>query len=229
MAKQKTNQQRVSRKQQRLVEQTKVARLKQVRTIGFVVIVLIVFGGIIAWRNARRVPVEEVVAATPPNLDGPADALVQIVEYGDFGCHSCRAWHNAGIKEQLQAAYGEQVSFEFRHFPVITAQSPKAAEAGQCAAEQGAFWQYHDYIYEQTPQGALRVSELKSYATAIGLDQASFDSCLDSGKYRDYVARDQRAAVEAGARGTPSFYLNGEPVFPSYEGLAGVIEGILAN
>ena len=119
--------------------------------------------------------------------------------------------------------------FEFRHFPVITAQSPKAAEAGQCAAEQGAFWQYHDYIYEQTTEGTLRVSELKSYATAIGLDQTSFDSCLDSGKYRDYLARDQRAAVEAGSRGTPSFYVNGEAAFPSYEGMAGVIEGILAN
>lgn len=229
MAKPKTNKQRVSRKLQRRDEQAKVARMKQVRTIGFVAIIVIVLGGIVAWRNAGRVPVEEVVAATPPNLDGPADAPVQIVEFGDFGCPACRAWHNAGIKQQLKAAYGDQISFEFRHFPVITAQSPQAAEAAQCAAEQGAFWQYHDYIYEQTPQSALSSSELKEYAAAIGLNQDGFASCLDSGKYQDYVLRDQRAAVAAGARGTPSFYINGEAAFPSYEGMAGVIETILAN
>ncbi|MCP4429203.1 MAG: thioredoxin domain-containing protein [Chloroflexi bacterium] len=229
MAKQKTNKQRISRKQQRLEAQAKTARMKQARIIGFIALALVIFGGIIAWRNTGRVPVEEVVAATPPNLDGPADAPVQVVEYGDFGCHSCRAWHNAGIKKQLQAVYGDQVSFEFRHFPVITAQSPKAAEAGQCAAEQGAFWQYHDYIYEQTPQNALGSSQLKEYASAIGLNQASFDSCLDSGKYQDYVGQDRRAAVEAGARGTPSFYVNGEAVFPSFEGMSEAIAAILAN
>lgn len=50
----------------------------------------------------------------------------------------------------------------FRHFPVITRQSPKAAEAGQCAAEQGRLWDFHDYIYEQIPQGALAVDQLKT-------------------------------------------------------------------
>ncbi len=229
MARQKTSKPRNSRKRQRLAEQAKTARMKQMRTIGVVALILVILGGIIAWRNMGRVPVEEVAAAAPPNLDGRADAPVQIVEYGDFGCHACRAWHNAGVKTQLQTAYGDQISFEFRHFPVITPNSPKAAEAAQCAAEQGAFWQFHDYIYENTPEGALRVTALKSYAAAIELDQTSFDSCLDSGKYRDYVARDQRAAVQAGARGTPSFYINGQAAHPSYEGMAGAIEAILAN
>ncbi len=228
MAKRKANT-RNSLKQKRQTERARAVRMKQIRVIGIVVIVLLTFGGIVAWRNVGRVPVDEVVAATLPNLEGPADAPVKIVEFGDFGCPSCRAWHSAGIKTQLQAAYGDQISFEFRHFPVITAQSPKAAEAGQCAAEQGAFWQYHDYIYEQTPQNALSVSQLKSYAAAIGLNQESFDSCLDSGKYRDYVARDQRAAVDAGARGTPSFFVNGQAAFPSYEGMTGAIEQALAN
>ncbi|MFQ5419560.1 MAG: DsbA family protein, partial [Anaerolineae bacterium] len=166
---------------------------------------------------------------TEPNLLGPADAPVRIVEYGDFGCPSCRAWHNSGIREQLVAAYGDQIAFEFRHFPVITAQSPKAAEAGQCAAEQGAFWAYHDYIYEATPQGALGTRDLKDYAAAIGLDQPSFDTCLDSGKYRSFVAQQAQLARQDGARGTPSFFINGAPASFSFQGMSAAIEQIIAN
>ena len=96
---------------------------------------------------------------------------------------------------------------------------PKAAEAAQCAAEQDRFWQYHDFVYEQTPLGALSISELEGYAAAIGLNSEQFDQCLDSGKYRDYVSRDQAAAVVAGARGTPTFYINGEIVDFFYESM----------
>ena len=229
MAKQKSGSRRVSLKQKRQEAQTRAARMQRIRVAGIIVILLAVVGGAAAWRNAGRTPVEELAAVTPPNLDGPEGAPVKIVEYGDFGCHSCRAWHNAGIKQQLKAAYGDQISFEFRHFPVITAQSPKAAEASQCAAEQGAFWQFHDFIYEQTAQGALSATQLKTYAGAIGLQPEPFADCLDSGRYQDYVLRDQRAALAAGARGTPSFYVNGEAAFPSYDGMAGAIETVLAN
>jgi len=183
----------------------------------------------VAWRNAGAVPAAELAAATEPNLFGPETAPVRIVEYGDFGCPSCRAWHNAGIREQLIATYGDQIAFEFRHFPVITAQSPKAAEAGQCAAEQGAFWAYHDFIYEATPPEALAVRDLKEYAAAIGLEQASFDSCLDSGKYRGYVTQSAQLARQDGARGTPSFFVNGEPASFSYQGMAAMIDQVLAN
>ena len=222
-----TKKRKKSLKQKRQEERARAARLQRLRFIGLAIIILGGLGGLIAWRNAGRVPVEEIAAVTPPNLDGPADAPVRIVEFGDFGCPSCRAWHNAGIKEQLQADFGDQISFEFRHFPVITRQSPKAAEAGQCAAEQGAFWEYHDYIYEQAPQGRLGISDLKSYAAAIGLDQAAFVSCLDSGKYESYVLRDQQAAINAGARGTPTFFINGQQVSFSYQGLSTAIQQAL--
>ena len=132
---------RVSKRQQRLEAQAKAARMKRLRAFGLVVLVLAVITGAVAWRNAGVVPVEELLDSTPANLLGPETAPVRIVEYGDFGCPSCRAWHNAGIREQLLADFGDQLSFEFRHFPVITAQSPKAAEAAQCASEQGAFWE----------------------------------------------------------------------------------------
>ncbi len=223
---------RVSRKQKRKEQraaQQKAQRMQFVRyaIVGIIVIAALAAFGFYRASTAPQVDVpEEIMAA---NIDGPADAPVRIVEFGDFGCPACRAWHNNGIKEQLQEEFGEQISFTFRHFPVITAQSPQAAQAGQCASEQGDFWAYHDYIYERTIPAALSIGELISYSGAVGLDTAAFESCLESGKYKSYVDRDWAAASAAGARGTPSFYINGEPVSFSYDVMAGTIREILGS
>ncbi len=227
MSKNNSSRKRVSKKQQRLENQKKAQRLKKIRIVGIALIVILAGTALVFWRNAGRVPADEAAALVSPNRIGPEDAPVQIVEFGDFGCHACRAWHNAGIKEQLLADFGDQISLEFRHFPVITAQSPQAAEAGQCAAEQGAFWEYHDYIYEQTPEGALSRDDLRRYAAAVGLDEAQFDDCLSSGRFEELVRRDMRAAQEAGARGTPTFLINGQQAFPSYESMSATINAIL--
>jgi len=229
MAKKTSSAKRSNGKQKRLENQSQTLRLKRIRILGIVVIAIIAVGALVFWRNVGRVPAEEAAALVSPNRIGAADAPVQVVEFGDFGCPSCRAWHNAGIQEQLVADFGDQISFEFRHFPVITAQSPQAAEAAQCAAEQGAFWDYHDHIYEQTPQNALSQSDLRSYATAVGLDEVDFDSCLTSGRFKELVRRDMRAAQDAGARGTPTFLINGQQAFPSYESMSATISDILGS
>jgi len=227
MAKKKSSVKRSNTKQKRLESQAQARRMKRIRIVGIVLIGIIAVGALVFWRNAGRITADDAAALVSPNRIGPADAKVQIVEFGDFGCHSCRAWHNAGIKEQLIADFGDQISLEFRHFPVITAQSPQAAEAAQCAAEQGKFWQYHDHIYEQTPQGALSQDDLQSYAAAVGLDEAEFDSCFASGRFEELVRRDMRAAQQAGARGTPTFLINGQQAFPSYESMSATIRDIL--
>lgn len=177
-----------------------------------------------AWRSGEQRALYELA---PPNRLGPADAPVQIVEFSDFGCPACRDWHERGIRDQLLAEFGDQVSFEYRHLPVITAQSPLAAEAAQCAAEQGAFWAYHDYIFEEAPHGALREADLRAYATAVSLDQTQFNACLDSGKFAERVAQDRQAAERAGARGTPTFFVNGQQAFPTYNGLAEAVRAAL--
>jgi len=218
-----------SRKQR---QQTKVRtqRLKQIRIGAVAAIIILVLVGLGLWRNAGVIPADELAALVEPNLDGPTDAPVQVVEYGDLTCSACKQWHNLGIKEQLKAEFGDQVSFEFRHFPVITASSPTAAAAGQCAAEQGAFWAFHDYIYENLEDYPnLSSSRVKEIATAVGLDQEAFDSCLDSGKYRDFVTQAIRRAQADGARGTPTFFINGQQAFPSYEAMSATINQILNN
>ena len=137
---------------------------------------------------------------------GPQDAPVTIIEYGDFGCTTCLGWEKAGVRDQILQQYGDQVRFVWRDFPVITAQSPKAAEAGRCANEQGKFWEYHNLLYAQAPR--LSVGDLKSYAQQIGLDTQQFDPCLDSGKYADYVQQEIKDARSLGFIGTPSFLVN---------------------
>jgi protein-disulfide isomerase len=155
---------------------------------------------------------------------------VVITEYADFGCPACRAWHNAGIVEQVIAAYGDQVQFVWKDFPVITAQSPKAAEAGQCAFDQGKFWEYHDVLFENA--SALGVSNLKGYAAQIGLDSEAFNACLDSGQNRAKVEQSlNEAQREYGFPGTPSFLVNGKKLVgpPTFETLKSMIDSILAG
>jgi protein-disulfide isomerase len=186
---------------------------------------MVAFG---SYRSASTPQVDDLANVSDANIAGLREAPVSIVEFSDFDCPSCRAWHNSGIEPQLFAEFGDQISFTFRHYPVITRQSPQAAEAAQCAGEQGAFWEYHHFLYESAPPGALSTTQLKGYAMTLGLDRAAFDRCLDGGETASYVARDREAAMAAGLRGTPAFFVNGERVsFASYEEMAAAIRAQL--
>ena len=205
-------------RQQKLNEsKQRESRMRWIRVGGLIILAAAALGIFGFYRTSSAPAVDAPTEVMAENVLGPVDAPVRIVEFGDLGCPACRQWHNSGIKERLLARFEGQINFTFRHFPVITRDSPKAAEAIQCAAKQDRFWQYHDFVYEQTSLAALSNSELKSYALAVGLDGEQFNQCLDSGKFRDYVSRDQSAAVAAGARGTPTFYINGDIAGFSYD------------
>ena len=97
---------------------------------------------------------------------GPKSAPITIVEFGDYGCSSCLIWAAAGMRQQLLDKYGDKVRFVWADFPVVTLDSPKAAEAGRCAYDQGKFWEYQDYLYNNY-QG-LQIFDLRFYAYSIG-------------------------------------------------------------
>ena len=189
---------------------------------------LLAVAGLIAFgiiRQNNQPPFDPLVGLRETNSQGNVAAPVTIVEFGDFGCPACRQWHRSGIKEQVQREFGDEVRFVFRHFPVITAQSPQAAAASQCAADQGEFWQYHDYLYENA--NGLAIDQLKGYAADIGLDTAQFNSCVDSGQHEDYVSADLELARRSGARGTPTFMVNGQIVAnPTFATLVNVIREV---
>jgi len=134
--------------------------------IGLGLFALFALVAFVFWPQPKAGAVSPERLADDPSL-GPASAPATIIEYGDFGCPSCRVWHKAGNLEQIRAQYGDQVRFVWRDFPVITPESPKAAEAAQCAYDQGKFWEYHDLLFARAP--ALNVADLKACAVELGL------------------------------------------------------------
>jgi protein-disulfide isomerase len=219
------------RKSQKQIRQEKIRAQKNNRQwIGYGALALILIAAVFFISSRPKAqPLDEVRLASNPTL-GLDSAKVTITEYGDFGCTSCRAWHNAGILDQIRAEYGDKVQFVWKDFPVITAQSPKAAEAGQCAFDQGKFWEYHDLLFANAP--ALSVSDLKNYATQVGLDTTRFNQCLDSGQNQSKVNQSlNEAQREYGFPGTPSFLVNGKKLVgpPSFQTLKSTIDAILAG
>jgi len=100
----------------------------------------------------------------------------------------------------------------YRDFPLTSIHqfAQQAAEATECADDQGKFWEYHDKVFEN--QAAIDVDSLKGYAAELDLDTATFNDCLDSGKQSAEVEKDSQDAQSYGATGTPAFFINGQLV-----------------
>jgi protein-disulfide isomerase/uncharacterized membrane protein/rhodanese-related sulfurtransferase len=136
---------------------------------------------------------------------GNLGASLTVVEFGDFECPACGLSEQAA--RQIRAQYGDRIRFVFRQFPLskIHPQAEKAAEASECAAEQGKFWEGVDKLYAE--QADLSVDALKRYAGDLGLDQSRFNQCLDSGETASRVKQDLADGHQLGVRGTPTFFI----------------------
>ena len=139
---------------------------------------------------------------------GADDAPITIVEFTDYECPFCGRYIR-DTYPALLAEYGDRMKYVVRNFPLssIHPNARKAAEAAECAFDQGRFWEYHDALFQN--QGALDVPSLKAYAEELGLDVETFSTCLDSGAKREVVAADHRDALAHGVNGTPTFFVNG--------------------
>lgn len=127
-----------------------------------------------------------------------------------------------------------QVRLGYFHFPFLGDESKVAAEASECASDQGKFWEYHDYLFTHQKgenQGAFSTENLKVFAQEIGLDSAVFDQCLDSGKYKDDVSQQGEFARQLGVQSTPSFLVNGTPMVGAqpFETFQQLIDQLLRN
>jgi protein-disulfide isomerase len=141
------------------------------------------------------------------HIQGPADAPVTLVEYGDYECPYCGAAYP--IVKQVQERMGDRLRFVFRNFPITTSHphAEQAAEAAEAAAAQGRFWEMHDYLYEH--QRHLETPDLVGYAEALGLDAERFADDLAEHAYAARVREDFMSGVRSGVNGTPTFYING--------------------
>jgi len=204
------------------------SNLRQITAISVVAVIIVVVAAILWSESAQVTPLSAARLASDPSLGSPS-AKVTIIEYGDFGCPTCRGWEQAGVLKQLVAAYGDQVHFVWKDYPIITAQSPQAAEAGQCAFDQSKFWNYHDLLYAKA--SALSISDLKSYAAQLGLNTAQFNQCLDSEQDKAKIDQSMAEARGYGFIGTPAFVVNGQKVIgpASFAQFKSMIDPILAG
>lgn len=156
------------------------------------------------------------VTSDRDHVYGNPDATVSLIEYSDFECPYCKRFHPTA-KELVDSSDGE-VNWVYRHFP-LNFHNPGAqqqAEASECAAELGgndAFWAYTDAIYERTSSGGdgFPQSQLAPLAKELGMDQAAFAECLESGRHEDRVKEDLAEGVRIGINGTPgNVLLNNE-------------------
>jgi protein-disulfide isomerase len=163
------------------------------------------------WEAVLTVPVTE----GRDHIQGPADAELTLVEYGDFECPYCGAAYP--IIKEVQRRMGGRLRFVFRNFPIATSHrhAEQAAEAAEAAASQGRFWPMHDLLYEN--QRRLRGEDLHAYAERLGLDVERFDKELAEHVHAARVHDDFMSGVRSGVNGTPTFYINGVRHDGSYE------------
>ena len=144
---------------------------------------------------------------------GKEDAPVTIIEFSDFECPFCSKFFQDTLP-QLKKEYIDtgEVRFVYRDFPLSSIHpfAEKAAEASECADEQGRFWEYHDKLFAN--QQALDMGSLKNYAAELSLDTERFNACFDAGKYQEEVQHDVLDGKAANAGGVPSFFINGIPL-----------------
>src|SRR5688572_1487272 len=140
------------------------------------------------------------------HYQGPADAPLTLVEYGDYECLYCgRAYP---VVKRVQKRMGERLRFVFRNFPLNTIHEHAgvAAQAAEAAASQGKFWEMHDILYEH--QDELADKDLREYALKVGLEIYQFNADLAGEKYAKRVRDDFRGGVRSGVNGTPTFFIN---------------------
>jgi protein-disulfide isomerase len=153
------------------------------------------------------------IEATDPSL-GAGSAPVTIVEFSDFQCPFCQ--RASPTLKRVRQTYGDKVRLVWKDFPLtqIHPQAFKAAEAAQCAGEQGKFWEYHDRLFAN--QAALEPDALKKYAAEVSLDTARFGSCLDSSKFAERVRDGVAMGTRLGVSSTPTIFVNGRMLAGAY-------------
>lgn len=138
---------------------------------------------------------------------GTINAKVRIVEFADFQCPYCQQIFST-VREII-AKYNQQIYFVFKDFPIsdIHPDAKLAAQAAQCANEQGKFWLMHDKLFIN--QNDLSLANLQRLGKEIGLNAKNFNSCLNTNKYLKEVEQDYAEGQSLGVKGTPTFFING--------------------
>lgn len=146
---------------------------------------------------------------------GSKDAPITIVEFGDYQCPFCARFFSE-TEAQLRKEYIEtgKAKMVYKDYAFLGPESIAAAQAAECAKDQGKYWVYHDALYNeeiadnQENNGNLTFNRLKEIAVENGLNKSQFDSCFDSKKYEAEVDGDSDEAQGLGVKATPTIFIN---------------------
>jgi protein-disulfide isomerase len=140
------------------------------------------------------------------HTQGPLDAPIVLLEYGDYECPYCGEAYPE--LKAVQKAMGDSLCFAFRNFPLVNAHphAERAAEFAEAAATIDRFWDMHDTLYEH--QDALDDANLVRYARRLGFDDALIESALRD-DFATHIRRDFTGGVRSGVNGTPCLFING--------------------
>ncbi|MGI0026428.1 MAG: DsbA family protein [Nitrosopumilaceae archaeon] len=157
-----------------------------------------------------KVTPQTLIQNGSPMLGNP-NAPITIVEWGDYQCTYCHAFHET-TKDSLIKEYVDtgKVNFVFRDFPLNGPDSVLAAEASYCANDQGKYWEYHDELYKNwagEKTGWVNRKSLDQFANTVGIDTTQFDKCLDDNKYEQKVLDNEKFGENIGINATPSFLI----------------------
>lgn len=203
-----------------------ISRKRSSLAVGLVWLVVL---SILPTKSAgQNLSVEETLAALGKGHTlGKDTAAATIVEFSDFQCSFCKKFW-AETLPKLKETYIKkgQVRFVYRHFAILGKFSVQAAQAAECAGEQGKFWEYHDRLFANQGGLAFTDAKLKEYARELALDVRPFSQCLRSGKYKEKIEGETAVAVFLGGRGTPTFFVNGHLMVGAqpFEGFGAIIK-----
>lgn len=157
--------------------------------------------------------IDLLINSSDPSI-GPLTAPVTIVAFEDFECPFCHAAQP--FLKKLIVRYGPDVRLIYKDFPLRTIHShaQEAAEAAQCAFEQGKFWEFHDELFAH--QDRFAEVYYRTVAGKLGMNLSQFNECFKTGKYRKQIAEDVQLGSLLGVKGTPTFFVNGEYFVAGY-------------
>lgn len=144
---------------------------------------------------------------------GSESAPITIIEFGDYQCPQCDRWFKT-IKPDIEEQYIKtgKANLYFVDLAFFGPDSTNAAQATYCASDQGKYWEFHNVLYSNQQginDGWASPDNLKSFASQLNLDRNLFDSCLDSGKYKNRVEKNVLQAKRNGVSATPTFIIVG--------------------
>jgi protein-disulfide isomerase len=155
------------------------------------------------------------LAIRPANVKGLDTAPVTVVEFSDFQCPFCLRAHETTNQQLLDLYVAEgKVRFVYKHYAILGQESIWAAQASECAADQGKFWEYHDELFRQAKiiaaenVGGFNKDKLIGFAEGLGLDMARFTPCLENDETKDRVDADGIEGQEFQVSATPTFFIN---------------------